>query len=78
VKKKPPPRHLGPPAPVRVVSGSLIRIVLLACVALAGAIFALVLHYRVQRPTPSPPSAPDAGELPAPDLLPLDSSAASP
>ena len=57
MKKKPPPRHLGPPEPVRVVSGSLIRIVLLACIALAGAVFALVLHYRVHRPAPSPHDA---------------------
>lgn len=80
MKKKPQPRHLIPPARVRVVSGSLIRIVLLACFALAGAIFALVLHYRVSRERFSPPpsSTLDAGELQAPELLPVESSSATP
>ena len=78
MKKKPRPRHLSPPLPVRVVSGSLVRIVLLACFALAGAIFALVLHYRVAQPPilRTPPA--DAGELQAPELLPLESSSATP
>ena len=74
---------MTPPAPVRVVSASLIRIVLLACFALAGAIFALVLHYRVswlsrERFSPPPSSTLDAGELQAPELLPVESSSASP
>lgn len=81
MKKKKPPRHLTPLRPVLPVSGSLIRIVLLACVALAGAIFALVLHYRMrQSPWPShdPAAATDAGELLAPELLPMESASAPP
>ena len=83
MKKKPQPRHLTPPAPVRVVSGSFIRIVMLACFALAGAIFALVLHYRGswlshERFSPPPSSTLDAGELQAPELLPVESSSATP
>ena len=78
MKKKPQPRHLSPPAPVRVVSGALDRIVLLACFALAGAIFALVLHYRVREPSPAHAPATDAGELQAPELLPVESSSATP
>lgn len=83
MKKKPPPRHLSHrlPRPVRPVGASLIRIVLLACVALAGAIFALVLHYRMRQrpwPSPDPAAAIDAGELQAPELLPMESSSAPP
>ncbi len=58
------------PQRVPVVTGGLLRIVLLALVAVGGAVYALYLHYR-PRPAPRPPATASAPRAP-PSEIPIE------
>jgi hypothetical protein len=58
-KKKPP----GPPARVTVLSFAILRMILLAACAIAGAVYAVVRYYT-HPPAPMMVPAPSATEIP--------------
>jgi hypothetical protein len=64
-KKKPPAK--GPPRAVTVLSGPLVRTLLLAALAVIACALALLRHYEKKQavpPTQQPGVAVDAGEIP--------------
>ncbi len=70
---KRPPRPLSFRA-ARVQPGSILRLLIFAALAIAGAAWALLRHWTLVEPplrvpVPAPTYDADAGELPAPEIV---------